>query len=193
MSALRALTPDEAQRLFRVCLDALSQPGRIAPLDCEPIGDQYPAAVLPLLALTDLMTPVGTLDDDDALLRELSVLTGAPVSGASDARWVLATDGSVHRFRELNPGLALRPEQGAMVCLQVDALGTGPAYRLTGPGIDAATTLRVTGLPDGFVEARSELVDTPPSGVDFLLVGDQQIAAIPRTTAIALADSEVPA
>lgn len=184
MNTLRALTPTESQQAFRACLNALTHPGRIIALDAAPLPQGRHSTLMPLLALTDLMTPVATLDDCDDELRELAIVTGAPVVAIGEARWVQATARSVARFRELNGGIALRPEHGAMVCLQVDALGEGATYQLGGPGIDGETQLQVTGLPDGFVQARAELVDNPPCGVDFLLVAPDAIAAIPRTTTL---------
>lgn len=181
---LRALTPDEAQQSFRACLDALAHPGRSYALDTSPLPSDRPTALLPMLSLTDLMTPVATLDEDEGELRELAIVTGAPITALGDARWVLATSASVARFRELSSGIALHPERGAMVCLQVDELGTGPAYELRGPGVDGHIRLQVSGLPDGFVQARAELVDSPPCGVDFLLVAPGAVAAIPRGTTL---------
>lgn len=184
MTPVRSLTPDEAQQSFRAFLDALAHPGRIVPLDTAALPAGRYSALLPMLALTDLMTPIATLDEQDDQLRELAIVTGAPVVPLGEARWVLGTSGSVSRFRELSSGVALHPERGAVVCLQVDLLGTGPAYELRGPGIDGCTRLQVTGLPDGFAQARGELIDTPPCGVDFLLVAPHAVAAIPRTTTL---------
>ena len=186
MPMLRALTPTESQQSFRTCLDALAHPGRVLTLDTSGLPDGRHSALLPMLSLTDLMTPIATLDTDDTELRELAIVTGAPLAPIGEARWVFGTSRSVTRFRELNGGTALRPEHGAMVCLQVESLGDGPAYELSGPGVDGSALLRVGGLPDGFIQARSELVDTPPCGVDFLLVAPNAIAAVPRTSTLSV-------
>lgn len=188
MTSLRSLTPDESQQAFRACLDALAHPGRTVALDTAALPDGRHSTLIPMLSLTDLMTPVATLDDCDDELRELAIVTGAQIVPIGEARWVLATAHSVTRFRELNGGSALHPEHGAIVCLQVETLGDGPTYQLSGPGIDGTTGLRVGGLPEGFVQARAELVDSPPCGVDFLLVAPDAIAAIPRTTTLTTTD-----
>jgi hypothetical protein len=47
------LTPFESQHVFRVLLDALARPGRIAAFDPS-LGDRVPPALLGLLALADV-------------------------------------------------------------------------------------------------------------------------------------------
>lgn len=180
---LRALTPSESQHVFRSCLDALAHPGRVVPLPTGALPPDASSAVLPMLALTDLMTPIAGLDDGDSPLHQVAIATGAPVVPTAQARWVLATSGTaVRRFRELSTGTALHPEHGAVVCLRVDGFDAGQALRLRGPGVDGHLDLRVRGLPDGFLAARDELIENPPCGVDFLLIAGSEVTAIPRTT-----------
>lgn len=188
---LRALTPTESQQVFRSCLDALAHPGRVVPLPTDALPHDAASAAMPMLALTDLMTPVAGLDDDESQLRQVAIVTGAPVVAPPQARWVLATSATaVRRFRELSTGTALHPERGAVVCLQVDGFSSGQTLRLRGPGVDGQTELQVRGLPDGFVAARDELLESPPCGVDFLLVCGDAVAALPRTTNLTIENVE---
>lgn len=55
----RTLLLDDAerQRVFRICLDALARPGLLGALT----HDLHPPIELPMLALTDLMTPIAAL------------------------------------------------------------------------------------------------------------------------------------
>ena len=84
------------------------------------------------------------------------------------------------------------PQDGATLLLEVPALSasataTGPgALTLRGPGIADTHTLRVAGLDAAFWRARAALAIDYPRGVDLLLCCGDTLAAIPRTTRIAL-------
>ncbi|GAB3300770.1 phosphonate C-P lyase system protein PhnH [Epidermidibacterium keratini] len=183
---MRALTASEAQQTFRACLDAFAHPGRPIPIDRSPLPATVPAAYLPLLALTDLMSPIAALDDN-ALISELSIVTGAPIGALAEARWVASTSTpDSAALRRLNPGTALYPERGAVLCQQVDGFEpTDRVLELDGPGIAGTARISLDLLDDAVLEARAALVDYP-CGIDLLLVSDEAILGIPRTTHISV-------
>jgi alpha-D-ribose 1-methylphosphonate 5-triphosphate synthase subunit PhnH len=74
------------------------------------------------------------------------------------------------------------PDRSTTLIVQVESLTHGAAIELSGPGIDGATLLRATiGIPELLRQlgANHTLF---PRGVDLVLVADDAIVAIPRTT-----------
>jgi alpha-D-ribose 1-methylphosphonate 5-triphosphate synthase subunit PhnH len=179
------LTPDQAQRTFRVVLDALARPGLASRLPDVP---GLPAALLPALALADLDTPACVLADRDAgrWADVLATATGAPVVGPDTARLVAAL--RPPRPAELAAvprGTAAAPERGALVALTVPALDGGAPLRLAGPGVDGSVTVAPSGLLPGLLAARAEAVAAFPAGIDLLLVThDGLVLGLPRGTRI---------
>jgi alpha-D-ribose 1-methylphosphonate 5-triphosphate synthase subunit PhnH len=179
---LPVLDADTAQRAFRAVLDALAHPGTPTTL---PRAGQVPAALLPVLALADLDTPVCVLGDrGDTWADALTTATSAPAAPPGSARLVAA-------LRRLEPGelAALRtgsaaaPEDAALVALAVPALAGGPALRLSGPGNPGTRTITPHGLPADLVAARARAAF--PAGADLLLVDpDGGVLGLPRSAVI---------
>ncbi|WP_425307749.1 phosphonate C-P lyase system protein PhnH [Ammonicoccus fulvus] len=179
------LDNDERQQVFRVCLDALAHPGTIRSLGIT----RHPAAHLPMLALTDLMTPVAALGTEPVdAITTIAGLTRAPITEPTAARWVLTgPDPDPAALRTLPTGTAADPHLGAMVCIPVADLAgpEGLPLTLAGPGIPETRTLTVDGLTAPVVAARAELNSAYPRGVDLLLITpDGRLAGLPRTTVI---------
>lgn len=175
---LVALPPDEAQRTFRAVLDALARPGTRRAL--PPVGD-VPAALLPVLALADLDTPVSVLGHEgwgDAL----TTATSAPVGPLGAARLVAALRPlAAGEFAALRTGSAAAPEDAALVALAVPGLDGGRRLRLSGPGIPGSRTVAPRGLPPDLITARAATAF--PAGPDLLLVApDGAVIGLPRST-----------
>ncbi|MEV0621390.1 phosphonate C-P lyase system protein PhnH [Nonomuraea sp. NPDC050404] len=191
--ALRALPGATSQRIFRACLTALSRPGTITRLPAGCLPEQVPAVVAPMLALTDLMTPLTGLESADAPgAREAADLvgrvTGAKYAEPGRARFALAF-GESEELADLSPGSHWSPERGALLCRRVAGLSDAGAHplrlRLTGPGVKDSAELTVAGPTPRFFELRAGLTADFPAGVDILLVTDDgDVAGLPRTTRI---------
>jgi alpha-D-ribose 1-methylphosphonate 5-triphosphate synthase subunit PhnH len=82
---------------------------------------------------------------------------------------------------ELQNGTDEAPEASATLILQIAALGSGTAYRLTGPGLAEPSILRATGLPDDFVNAWRRNHAQFPRGVDVIVCAGDHLAALPRS------------
>ncbi|OYN96257.1 hypothetical protein CGZ96_13405 [Enemella evansiae] len=179
------LDETERQQVFRACLGALSRPGTWHPLQVT----RHPAARLPLLALTDLMTPIAALGDRPDTTRaieEIAGLTRAPIATIGDARWLLADpDPAPGLLAELRQGTDQEPQLGAMLVLPLPvSSATGWAYRLSGPGIKDQRPSELS-LSPGLVRARAELLTDYPRGFDLLCVTeDHRVLGLPRTTVI---------
>lgn len=175
-----------AQRVFRAALEAMSRPGTIHQLPSVEALAGRSAAAGPILALADLMAPVagmGTAASD--VVAEIGRVTGAPVVELPAARLVLSLESDPDAIGELATGDAFAPQNGALVCQLVDAVGDGEPWLLTGPGVDGSIELRVAGLDPRFLEARARKVADFPAGIDVLLIDARgAIAALPRTTKV---------
>jgi alpha-D-ribose 1-methylphosphonate 5-triphosphate synthase subunit PhnH len=176
------LDADAAQRAFRAVLDALARPG--TPMALPPVADM-PPALLPVLALADLDTPVCVLGDDEVAgtwADALATATLAPVAPLAEARLVTALRPLViGELGTVRTGSPAAPEEAALLAMAVPGLDGGPALRLSGPGIPDTRTIAPRGLPADLVAARAATAF--PAGVDLLLVSpDGQLLGVPRST-----------
>lgn len=195
---LRVLRPATAQRIFRVCMEAFARPGTITRIPRDGLPEAVPAVVAPLLALTDLMTPVAAVDVPGQnaaaeAVQTVAGLTGATIATPGNARFALAL-GESERMALLSVGSHWSPEYGVMLCQRVDAVrqvttSDSPApWRLRGPGVPGTADVVVSGLTVRFLELRAQLTSDFPAGVDILLVSDDGVAVgLPRTTRIEVA------
>jgi alpha-D-ribose 1-methylphosphonate 5-triphosphate synthase subunit PhnH len=195
---LAELSPVASQQIFRRCLSALSRPGLITQLPSA-LPDGVPQVISPLLALTDLMTPIAGLPDNSGeptvaadAVRLIARVTGASITTPAAARFALGLDDGAD-LDSLSCGTAWSPEFGALLCRRVTGLrqdhdqlnDSELRLRLSGPGVRNRIDLAVDGLDRPFIDDRGRLCASFPAGIDVLLVTDDgQIAGLPRTTRI---------
>jgi len=79
-------------------------------------------------------------------------------------------------------GSAEYPDRSTTLILQVESLTDGPTVELQGPGIDGAVILRASIQPHDLFERLAVNATLFPCGIDVVLVHDDCIVAIPRTT-----------
>jgi alpha-D-ribose 1-methylphosphonate 5-triphosphate synthase subunit PhnH len=178
-----------AQSTFRSVMDAMARPGTVQRIVAA-IG--APAAMMRgtaaiALTLFDQDTPLwldpqisGTSD----VTKWLKFHTGAPViADSSVCSFALVGDAralpGLDRFAF---GSNEYPDRSTTLILQVESLTQGPVLELRGPGIDGTAVLRAAIQPADLF-ARLEINRTLfPRGIDVVLVHDDTIVAIPRTT-----------
>jgi alpha-D-ribose 1-methylphosphonate 5-triphosphate synthase subunit PhnH len=175
----------DAQRCFRAVLDAMARPGRVQRLPGlpEPPTPLGAAAAAVLLTLADADTPVW-LDVGAAAEAWLRFHAGAPIVAAPAEAAFLLASGKPPPLHDLAQGTEEEPHRSATLILQVTTLEEGVGWRLTGPGIEHAHRLRVTGLPEGFAAAWQVNRARFPCGIDLILCAGDRLAALPRTTAL---------
>ena len=78
------------------------------------------------------------------------------------------------------------PDRSTTLILQVESLTQGCAYELRGPGINGAVVLRAKIEPKDLFERLAVNATLFPRGIDVVLVSDDEIVAIPRTTRLAV-------
>jgi alpha-D-ribose 1-methylphosphonate 5-triphosphate synthase subunit PhnH len=178
-----------AQSTFRSVMDAMARPGsiqRIASVAGAPAAMVRGTAAIAL-----------TLFDHDTLIwldaqmsatpdvaKWLKFHTSAPVTADSSiASFALIGDPenlpSLDRFAF---GSNEYPDRSTTLILQVESLTDSPIVELQGPGIDGMAALRASIRPRDLFERLAINAALFPRGIDVVLVHDDTIVAIPRTT-----------
>jgi alpha-D-ribose 1-methylphosphonate 5-triphosphate synthase subunit PhnH len=178
-----------AQSTFRSVMDAMARPGsvqRIASAAGTPVTMMRGTAAI-ALTLFDHDTPVwldGRMSATADVAKWLKFHTSAPVvADSSIASFALIGDPqtlpTLDRFAF---GSNEYPDRSTTLILQVESLTDGPAVKLEGPGIDGTATLRASIQPRDLFERLAINATLFPRGIDVVLVHDDSIVAIPRTT-----------
>ena len=68
--------------------------------------------------------------------------------------------------------------------LQVESLDAGRSFELCGPGIDSVATLQASIKPFDLFDRLRVNETLFPRGIDLVLVADDAVVAIPRTTRV---------
>ena len=180
-----------AQSTFRSVMDAMARPGsvqRILPIAGTPETMMRGTAAI-ALTLFDHDTPLwldARMAESPDVLKWLKFHSGAPVvQDASIAAFALISDGgALPPFERFALGTNEYPDRSTTVIIQVESLDRGPGFELRGPGIDGAATLQATIKPPDLFERLRCNETLFPRGIDVLLVADDAVAAIPRTTRV---------
>jgi alpha-D-ribose 1-methylphosphonate 5-triphosphate synthase subunit PhnH len=171
----------DAQAAFRALLDAMARPGTIHEAPCvippAPLGR---AAASVLLTLVDADTPLW-LDEASMAAREwLAFHCGAPLTD-DPAAAAFATGIGMKKLDIFSAGSDAAPEDSATLIVELPALGAGPAYRLSGPGLRAPALLRAEGLPADFSAQWATNHALYPRGIDLVLCAGARFCCLPRS------------
>lgn len=179
----------DAQRVFRVLMDALARPTTVQPLalDLAPPAPLTPELASIALALADGDAPLWldeTLAAEPAVAQWLRFHTGAAVvTDPADAAFALVRDPrKVPPLDAFALGTEEFPDRSTTIVLVVDSLEGGTRLRVEGPGLPGPGTLSPTPLPDGFTETLRDNRALFPRGVDFLFAAPGALAALPRSS-----------
>jgi alpha-D-ribose 1-methylphosphonate 5-triphosphate synthase subunit PhnH len=184
---------DNAQRIFRSALTALSEPGRVLQLPvalgdvCRQLGGGVgPAALGLLLALTDGDTPVWLDRKASSAAAFLGFHTGAPiVERAMESRFALIADPVAGpNLAAFDRGSVDYPDRSATVIMEVGRVLSGGRLGFSGPGIPTRRYLTIHGLPENFIADWAANRALFPCGVDVLLTCGDQFLGLPRSTAL---------
>src|ERR1700738_5063676 len=178
-----------AQSTFRSVMDAMARPGsvqRIQAVAGTPAAMMRGTAAI-ALTLFDHDTPVwldSRMSETSDVAKWLKFHTSAPViADSSICSFALIGDpkglAALDRF---SFGSNEYPDRSTTLILQVESLTQGPAFQLRGPGIDGSALLRAAIQPLDLFERLAINATLFPRGIDVVLVHDDAIVAIPRTT-----------
>jgi alpha-D-ribose 1-methylphosphonate 5-triphosphate synthase subunit PhnH len=181
-----------AQSTFRSVMEAMARPGtvqRVAATVGAPAGMMRGTAAI-ALTLFDHDTPIWLdpmMSKTSEVARWIKFHTSAPVvADPSISHFALIGDASaLPDLGWFSFGSNEYPDRSTTLILQVESLHQGPAFELRGPGIDGAAILQAKVRPADLFERLAVNAALFPRGIDVVLVDDDAIAAIPRTTRLA--------
>ena len=187
----------DAQACFRAIMNALARPGLRQRLDAADLAPPEPlSATAAAIALTllDYDTPVWL---DKPLMASgpvkafLRFHTGAPiVAEPVEAAFAIVSD-PAHMIpvAGFNQGSAEYPDRSTTLILAGQTFKADQTVVLTGPGVKTAETFATAPLPPVFWDQAVSNSQQFPRGVDLIFAGDGQIAALPRSTRIAITEA----
>lgn len=178
-----------AQSTFRSVMDAMARPGsvqRVTATAGTPAGMMRGAAAI-ALTLFDHDTPIwldAAMSATADVGRWLKFHTSAPViADSAIASFALIGDpANLPALDRFAFGSNEYPDRSTTLILQVDGLTQGAAFELKGPGIDGSALLQTMIQPRDLFDRLAINEALFPRGIDVVLVHDDAIVAIPRTT-----------
>ncbi|TDR82977.1 alpha-D-ribose 1-methylphosphonate 5-triphosphate synthase subunit PhnH [Paludibacterium purpuratum] len=178
---------DDAQQTFRSLLDALAQPLRLSALPCLPPAlpglSRGSAALLYTLIDRDVSLWLPSLPDDT--LASLRFHTGMNLAAnPAEADFLLLTAGTpLPPLSTLKAGSDAYPDRSATLLIEIEAFNQDQVIG-SGPGIPHTRRFGADGLPGDFWHQWQANHARFPLGVDAILIADDRIAGLPRTTRI---------
>jgi alpha-D-ribose 1-methylphosphonate 5-triphosphate synthase subunit PhnH len=178
-----------AQSTFRSVMDAMARPGsvhRVAATAGAP-GAMMRGTAAIALTLFDHDTPVwldSLLSETADVTKWLKFHTGAPVTANSSicSFAIMGDPRALPALDRFALGSNEYPDRSTTLILQVESLTQGRPLELCGPGIDGTAVLQAAIQPADLFQ-RLEINRTLfPRGIDVVLVADDAVVAIPRTT-----------
>jgi len=192
------ITPTEpvaaAQRTFRTLLTAMANPGSVHFLSPRPGESPEESVAFALVDHEVAFAVVGEPRTTGAVpvARRITLRTGSSEVTVPDAAFVFA-HGALPEvaWASVRRGTLAYPDRGATILYALPAIGVRAALskplrlRLSGPGIEHAVWLSLTGLPVAEFGARNDACRDYPVGVDCIFVdGAGQVACVPRSSKI---------
>jgi alpha-D-ribose 1-methylphosphonate 5-triphosphate synthase subunit PhnH len=132
----------------------------------------------------------GALGRDTEVASWLAFHTGAGRAESAAAGFVIAAPTALPPLESLALGTDEAPYLSATVVLDIRGCAGAARFTARGPGIADTATLSAPWAPDGFTDAWRRNTGLFPRGVDLLLVDDDSVTAVPRTTRLSSAGPE---
>ncbi|HEY0247678.1 MAG TPA: phosphonate C-P lyase system protein PhnH [Gryllotalpicola sp.] len=185
----------DAQHAFRAVLEALARPTRRYPLAGPSAAPEAlgRAAAAVALTLCDEQTPVWL---DPALsaagVREwFAFHTGARVVESPAAAAFAFASGldALPPFADFAQGTHEAPHTSTTIVLDVRAARGDAAFRASGPGILGSAPLAATWADAGFLAQWRRNAEAFPLGIDLVLVAEDEVSGLPRTTRLEPAET----
>ena len=179
----------QTQAAFRVVMDAMARPGRIAAIPASPTPPEgvNDAAAAILLTLLDMDTPLWI----DPELRGgpaetfLRFHCGCPMTAdPQQAAFALASVASGVRISDFNAGTEKDPERSTTLILMCPALTGGPPLTIEGPGVRGRRGMAPVGLDGEFLQNWRDNQRAFQCGVDVLLTSGGDVIGLPRSACI---------
>ncbi len=178
-----------SQQTSRAILDAMAHPGRIVATNnvLSPPRPLNPASAAVCLTLLDFETTLWIdLKSNAKGNGWLRFHCGcSTVQNPSEAVFALITrSDTMPALNKFKTGDDENPESSTTLIIQTGGLSSTDDIRLTGPGIEDFSTLKIEGLTKRFWQDRQSQFDMFPLGVDIIFTCENRLAALPRTTKV---------
>src|SRR5262245_12922921 len=184
-------TVHDSQAVFRTVMRAMSVPALPVslPTNLAPPSPLIATAAAILITLADFETTIwldARLASSDAVCQFASFHCGARrVRDPRKAHFALAsTPQAMPRLATLSQGTPEYPDRSTTLIVQVGGFGAA-GLLLTGPGIKTVRQFSFSDMPKGFEQQLRDNRAQFPQGVDIVLAGPAQIAALPRSVRLA--------
>ena len=175
----------DSQKMFRLILDALSNPARIVDISeyAAKLSGGRPAFLAVAVTLLDNEVSFNTCGEDE-LSDEIASLTLARKDEIESADFVFVScpDDIENVIENMKCGTLSDPHKSATAIIRNEG---APACRmkLSGPGIDGHAAVHATRTIEYAVMSRDARNYEYPRGIDMLFVSDNgELFAIPRLT-----------
>ncbi|MEE4189230.1 MAG: phosphonate C-P lyase system protein PhnH [Roseobacter sp.] len=171
----------QSAHAFRSVMAAMARPGTIQHVEgAQPPAPLSVAAGCVLLTLCDTDTPVylaGDADSED-VRAWLAFHTGAPLTGPYHCMFAVGSWDTLLPLNAYPIGTSEYPDRSATLIVERATL-TQSGATLRGPGIKSQAGLS---LPELAVFQNNSALF--PLGIDFIFTCGDQLAALPRSTAV---------
>lgn len=173
------------QKVFRLALAAMSEPGTVHAVDPMPQLDSLASATYALcLTLLDADTPVWLAPplDTPALRANLAFHCACPIARArEDAAFALLTVDELDDLSGFNTGTDRDPDRSCTLLVQLDSLEEGVATSWRGPGILDSRAMQLPVPADFWLRRKQHAF---PKGLDVFFTAGSQLAGLPRSTRV---------
>jgi len=176
----------DSQKVFRLILEAMSNPSRIVHIGeyAEKLNSEYP--VLLAVAMTLLDNEVSFSCEGRSLPDEITSLTLAKRerTESADFVFVIKPDGIKTAIEKAKYGTLSDPHKSATVIILNDK---EPILQLvfSGPGIDGREAAQATETAMAAIALRDAQNDEYPQGIDLIFVSSSgELFAVPRLTRV---------
>jgi alpha-D-ribose 1-methylphosphonate 5-triphosphate synthase subunit PhnH len=178
----------QSQASFHALMHAMARPGvtRALPGIATAPAPLHPVMAAVALTVLDFETMLWCDAAGDTVEAWLKFHTGTKrAANPSQADFALITrTDSMPALADWKLGTDTYPDRSTTLVLPVRGFGDGPAFRFTGPGIEAARTVHVDGLPSALLAGWGANRALFPRGVDVILTGPDMVMCLPRTLRI---------
>jgi alpha-D-ribose 1-methylphosphonate 5-triphosphate synthase subunit PhnH len=172
--------PDIQQQNYRGLLEVMSRPGTLSTL--RGVDEMWSSCMAVLATLLDGSV---TLGDPHDLLTERDWLMLQTQSVEPEQADYLLCAGHQAPWFQPKLGTLPSPEHSATLVVAVERLVDGAlSLDLSGPGIDGHRVCQLSGLDEAWLVQRESWICGFPLGVDLILVDEEQVMALPRTTRV---------
>lgn len=175
------------QQVYRQLVNVSSRPGHIEVINEEVKNYSTFSDAALLVSMTLFDNEITYFSDDKTMSKELKVLTGGvPNEDYTKVDFIVLKEADLQTayFTDVKHGVLISPEKSATLLIEVDSIGEGNHYQLTGPGIKETTDLQLS-LSNDWLTLRNDICKEFPIGIDLILTDqNNNVVMIPRTTKV---------